>query len=72
MGSFLKLLSRLFQMQDEEVVISQSAPRDSGYYQCRAENEAGMAQGTIHLRATASSKALKSCNINIFNGEMPS
>ena len=45
-------------MQDEEVVISQSESRDSGYYQCRAENEAGMAQGTIHLRVTASSKAL--------------
>ena len=54
----------LFQMQDEEVVISQSESRDSGYYQCRAENDAGMAQGTIHLSVVPSSKAFKSYIIN--------
>ena len=47
-------------MQDEEVVISQSESRDSGYYQCRAENDAGMAQGTIYLSVVPSSKAFKS------------
>ena len=47
-------------MQDEQVVISQSESRDSGYYQCRTENEAGMVQGTIHVSVVPSSKSFKS------------
>ncbi len=48
------VLSFAFQVKGWELLIAQSDTRDSGYYQCRAENEAGMAQGTIHLHITPS------------------
>ena len=43
-----------YQVKGDELLISQSDTRDSGYYQCRAINEAGMAQATIHLYITPS------------------
>ncbi len=46
-------------VQGERLIISQTDTRDSGYYQCRAENEAGMAQGIARLYIIPSGKHLK-------------
>ena len=46
------------QVQGGRLVISQTDTRDAGYYQCRAQNEAGMAQGISRLYILPSGQSL--------------